>query len=319
MTVDCYIYHHADVLKHLTGSGHPEAPERYTAIIRELKSQGLLTAENERTPAYASQDHIALCHSQAYIDLVERECQQQQDNMPAGSSLSTGDVPICKASFDCARLACGAGLSAIDAILQAKVKTAFCCVRPPGHHARPQTGMGFCLFNNIAIAARYAQKKYGLSRVAIIDWDVHHGNGTQDIFEKDASVLYFSTHQQDLYPGTGAKEEIGVGNIFNCPIHGGLGSRLNVLEAFNQKLTAALEQFKPQLLLISAGFDAHKDDPLGGFDLTEEDFGTLTTLLLDLAKKHCQGRLISMLEGGYNLRALAKSVAMHIKALQNPY
>lgn len=317
MKAKCTIAHHPDMQQHLTGEGHPEAPARYGAIIEELIAQKLLSGENTLTPSLAALEVISLCHTPAYIELVEKECAQAQrrQQLRGEVCLSTGDVCICPRSFESARLATGAAVAAVDTLMKGEAESLFCCVRPPGHHATSDAGMGFCIFNNVAIAARYAQKEYGVGRVAIIDWDVHHGNGTQEIFQSDPSVFYFSTHQEHLYPGTGLKAEKGVGNILNCPIKGGKGARKHVLDAFTQPLADALADFKPQLIFISAGFDAHREDPLGGFDLSEDDFATLTSKVKELAYRHCAGKLISVLEGGYHLKALAKSVAAHVKVL----
>ncbi len=323
------IIHHPECILHLTGQGHPECPERYTAVMHELQKQEYMQeASLSLLAKKASFADILRCHSQSYVNRVKAECEYlKMLNIPqAISMLSTGDVQICSNSYEIALLAAGAGLLAVDTVMQKKSKSAFCAMRPPGHHATTSLGMGFCLFNNIAIAARYAQAIYGIKKVLIVDWDVHHGNGTQDIFYNDPSVFYFSTHQEGIYPGTGKKEEIGAGNIYNCPIHGGKNSRLKVLQVFEDDLTKAMDLFKPELVLISAGFDAHHADPLGGsdahkgfpqggFDLTTEDFATLTQIVQKIAEKHCKGKIVSMLEGGYNLKALAESVCAHTKVL----
>ncbi|MBA3603465.1 MAG: histone deacetylase [Parachlamydiaceae bacterium] len=323
------IIHHPECILHLTGQGHPECPERYIAVINELQNQGYLQEASFNLLAKkASNADILRCHSQIYVNRVKAECEYlRMLNIPeATSMLSTGDVQICSNSFEIALLAAGAGLLAVDKVMQEKSKTAFCAMRPPGHHATTSQGMGFCLFNNIAIAARYAQATYNVKKVLIVDWDVHHGNGTQEIFYNDPSVFYFSTHQEGIYPGTGKKEDIGAGNIYNCPISGGKNSRLEVLKAYEDDLANAMLLFKPELVLISAGFDAHHTDPLGGydahcgtpqagFDLITQDFTTLTEIVQKIAKKHCQGKIVSILEGGYNLKALAESVRAHTKIL----
>ena len=207
----------------------------------------------------------------------------------------------------------------MDAVVDRKAANAFCAVRPPGHHATPDRGMGFCLFNNVAIAARYAQKKYGIARVAIVDWDVHHGNGTQDIFYSDGSVFYFSTHQSPWYPGTGAANETGEGKgkgaTLNCPFPAGSGTK-EILGAFQGKLIPAMRDFKPELVLLSAGFDSRLGDPLGQFTLSDADFADLTTLMLDVAHQYAGGRLVSVLEGGYSLTGLASASAAHVEALR---
>ncbi len=217
-------------------------------------------------------------------------------------SLSTGDTDIGPRSFEAALHAAGTCLNAVDLLMQGKATNAFCIVRPPGHHASANRGMGFCLFNNIAIAARYAQRRYGLERVAIVDWDVHHGNGTQDIFYTDPSVFFFSTHQYPWYPGTGAASETGAGAAegmtLNCPFPAGSG-RDQILGAFRDRFAPRMDAFEPDLILISAGFDSRIGDPLGRFLLTDADFGDLTTLMSEIAHKHAGGRLLSVLEGGY--------------------
>ncbi|MBA3237410.1 MAG: histone deacetylase family protein [Parachlamydiaceae bacterium] len=302
---------------HITGEGHPESPQRYTSVIEELTCNGLMKKENSVLAQEAPLSAILRCHPQTYIDLVKAECRyHQQLKLPPGKGyLSTGDVKICSDSYAIALLAAGAGLIAVDAVMQKKSKTAFCVIRPPGHHATSTQGMGFCLFNNVAIAARYAQAIYKAKKVLIADWDVHHGNGTQEIFFSDPSVFYFSTHQEGIYPGSGKREEIGAGTIHNAPLKGGPGSRISVLKVYEEELFAAMEIFKPDLILLSAGFDAHKDDPIGGMDLITEDFVALTRSIKKIADKYCDGRIVSLLEGGYNLEALRASASAHVKEL----
>jgi acetoin utilization deacetylase AcuC-like enzyme len=232
--------------------------------------------------------------------------------------LSTGDTAVCAKSYEVATQAVGGVLNAVDAVFSGSAKNAFCAVRPPGHHARPAQGMGFCLFNNIAIAARHAQRRHGAQKIAIVDWDVHHGNGTQDIFYEDGSVLFCSTHQSPLYPFTGHADETGEGrgrgSTLNLPFPARTGmSTLGA--AFTDRLLPAIDRFKPDLILISAGFDSRIDDPLGQFRLTDEDFVTLTWLLMESAASHCQNRLVSVLEGGYNIQGLAGAVTAHVGGL----
>ncbi len=257
-------------------------------------------------------DTLRLCHGSAYIDLVEREITEGR------RMLSTGDTHVGRGSLATARAATGAVCAATDAVTTGEVSQAFCVLRPPGHHARPDHGMGFCIFNNIAVAARYAIRRNGLDRVLIADWDVHHGNGTQDIFYSDPDVLFFSTHQSPWYPGTGAASETGAGagsgSTINCPLPAGSG-RAEILGAFRERLLPAAEAFRPDLVMISAGFDSRVGDPLGRFRLQDEDFRELTLLLRDVADQHANGRLVSVLEGGYSLEGLSAGVASHVAAL----
>lgn len=314
-------------LKHLTGPWHPEQPARLQAIDQAIKKSGLSSSFHYLTPRIATEEELALCHSKEYISLVQEETSRlQSKKLPDDGSiwLSTGDAPICSASYEIARLAVGGALTAVDAIMQNIAKRVFVAARPPGHHAHNAMGHGFCIFNNAAIAARYAQKKYGIKNVLIVDWDVHHGDGTQAIFYEDPSVFYFSTHRfgHGYYPGTGSAEEKGkgkgLGTTLNCPfvIENGDSPRHSVLNAFKNILPKAMETFKPEIIIISAGFDAHFKDPLGGCDLTDADFAELTDCIKDLAAKYSQGRIISLLEGGYSLDGLASSTLAHITALR---
>jgi acetoin utilization deacetylase AcuC-like enzyme len=294
--------------EHHTGSGHPERPERFDAALHALDGLDLIRLDAR----VATEDEIALCHSRPYIRLVEREV------MTGFHELSTGDTIISPRSLDAALRATGGALNAVDAVMSGTAKNAFCIVRPPGHHASAIRGMGFCLFDSIAIAARYAQQKHGVDRVLIADWDVHHGNGTQDIFYSDGSVFFFSTHQHPWYPGTGAPNETGEGagqgTTLNCPFPAGSG-RKEILRAFQEKLLAAADSFKPGLVLVSAGFDSRIGDPLGNFMLTDSDFTDLTNVMREIADKHAGGRLVSLLEGGYSLEGLAAGVRAHVAAL----
>jgi acetoin utilization deacetylase AcuC-like enzyme len=226
---------------------------------------------------------------------------------------------VSNRSWEVALRAVGSGFAAVDAVVEQRAKNAFCLVRPPGHHATASEGMGFCILNSIALAARYAQRRHGLSRVLIVDWDVHHGNGTHDIFYEDGSVFFFSTHQWPLYPGTGHSSETGAGagegKTMNFPLPALSGAK-EIFPAFD-KLAVAMESFRPELVLISAGFDSRVDDPLGHFQLTDADFAELTRRMIALAKQHASGRVVSMLEGGYNLQGLASAAAAHVQALLN--
>jgi acetoin utilization deacetylase AcuC-like enzyme len=294
--------------QHDTGPGHPERPERFDAALRAVADLGF----RELAPRRAEEDELALAHDRRYIRTVETEI------MHGLPELSTGDTQVGIRSYEVALHAAGGVLNAVDSVLRGDAGNAFCIVRPPGHHASAARGMGFCIFNNIAIAARYAQRKYQLKRVMIADWDVHHGNGTQDIFYADGSVFFFSTHQHPWYPGTGPAGETGegagAGTTLNCPLPAG-SARDAILGAFEERLVPAAAAFQPELILLSAGFDSRAGDPLGHFLLTDEDFGDLTKLMLELAERHAGGRLVSVLEGGYSLSGLAAGVRAHALAL----
>ena len=294
---------------HETGVGHPESPARYDAVMHALAP--LLPSLKPIKPRAATIDELALVHTLPYIKTAEREIRAGR------TALSTGDTNISEKSYDVALQAAGGVLNAIDAVVTGAAPNAFCCVRPPGHLARAEQGMGFCIFNNIAIAARYAQRHHGLAKVLIVDWDVHHGNGTQDTFYEDGSVFFFSTHQWPWYPGTGPASETGngagKGTTMNRPFAAGSGKE--VLDAYKEDLRRAADSFKPDLLLISAGFDSRLGDPLGDFTLSDDDFASLTTWMLEVAGVHANGRLVSVLEGGYNLNGLASAAAAHVKTL----
>ncbi|MFM8379459.1 MAG: histone deacetylase [Planctomycetia bacterium] len=305
MTSDAYT-------AHLTGDGHPESPDRVRAIVAGLRDAGLLDRTVPIAPRPATDAEILRCHSAAYLRVV------RQDVAEGLHRLSTGDTPLSEKSLETALLAAGGVLAAVDAVMGGRVMNAAAIVRPPGHHATPTKGMGFCLFNNVACAARHAQAVHGVTRVLIADWDVHHGNGTQDIFYSDGGVLFFDTHQSPLYPGTGSRDETGAGPaaglIMNRPFAAGAG-RAEIVGAFRDELVPAADQFRPELVLVSAGFDSRIGDPLGGFRLTDDDFAELTGIVKEIAAKHCGGRLVSTLEGGYALDGLASAVAAHVQAL----
>jgi len=298
--------------QHDTGPGHPESIQRHVAITTALTDAGIVAKTQSISPRAATLDELALCHDRGYIQTAKEDVASGLDD------LSTGDTAICAKSYDVAVHAVGGVLNAVDAVFAGKAKNAFCAVRPPGHHARPAQGMGFCLFNNIAIAARHAQKQHGAQKVVIVDWDVHHGNGTQDIFYEDANVFFASTHQSPLYPFTGHANETGagkgLGTTLNLPFPARTGMS-DIGAAFTDRLLPAIDKFKPDLILISAGFDSRIDDPLGQFRLSDEDFIALTKLLLESAATHCQNRLVSVLEGGYNLKGLASAVTAHVQTL----
>jgi len=299
-------------LEHLTGPGHPEQPARLTAIVDRLQADGLLDRARRIDAQPAADEAILRCHTADYLRIA------QEDVADGARRLSTGDTSISPRSLEIARLAAGGVMAAVDAVVAGQVDNAFAVVRPPGHHATPGRGMGFCLFNNVAIAARHAQAVHGLRRVLVADWDVHHGNGTQDIFYEDGDVLFFDTHQHPLYPGTGAATETGrgagAGLTINCPFPAGSG-RKEIVGAFRERLLPAAERFRPELVLVSAGFDSRIDDPLGGFTLTDDDFAELTGIVRQVAAEHAGGRLVSTLEGGYALAGLASAAASHVRAL----
>jgi acetoin utilization deacetylase AcuC-like enzyme len=299
--------------EHLAGRvGHPERPERYDAVICALEKSGLAQELLPVKPREAIDEELLLCHTPKYLKIARHD-------IDAGlPSLSTGDTDIGRNSWDVASHAVGGVLNAVDTVISGQARNAFCAVRPPGHHASAGRGMGFCLFNNVAIAARYAQRKHGLERVMIVDWDVHHGNGTQDIFYSDPSVFFFSTHQWPLYPGTGRADETGegrgAGTTMNFPFPAGSG-RAQILGVVQNSLMPAAVTFRPELLLISAGFDSRIGDLLGQFTLTDDDFADLTRAVMEMAECHAAGRVVSLLEGGYHLSGLASAATRHVEKL----
>jgi acetoin utilization deacetylase AcuC-like enzyme len=299
-------------LQHNTGPGHPERPERLNAILERLRQQGLASNLVMLTPVAAAPELVATIHSPEYIQRVKRSCRGGL------GYVDTPDAPASTNSYDVALAAAGGVLSAVDAVMTGRVRNAFCAVRPPGHHALKERAMGFCLFNNVAIAARYLQQKHKLARVLIVDWDVHHGNGTQAAFYDDPTVFYFSVHQSPFYPGTGSADERGQGKglgfTLNVPLAAGCGDA-DYKKIFEEKLKPAAAAFKPDFVLVSAGFDAAQGDLLGRMKLTPEGYAELTRIVKGIAVQECHGRLVSTLEGGYNLEALAASVAAHLRIL----
>jgi acetoin utilization deacetylase AcuC-like enzyme len=297
-------------LEHQTGM-HPESTERLRFLHEFLKQQPVAGKFISGTIHPAQPAQLELVHTRAYIDEVRRFAE-------AGGGRIEADTVISPRSYDVAVMAAGAGLSAVDAVLTGESKRALCLVRPPGHHALGDAAMGFCLFNNVALAAAHAVRRHGLNRVLVVDFDVHHGNGTQDIFYESAEVYFLSIHRFPFYPGTGAPNETGsgrgLGTKFNLPVRFGT-SRHDYLEQFQTALRDAAARARPELLLLSAGFDAHRADPVGSLGLETEDFGPITRLLVEVADTHCQGRVVSLLEGGYNIRCLAESVTCHMEAL----
>lgn len=300
------IFSHPDCLLHDTGTRHPENAGRLGAILNTLK-QGDFSKKSEFSTAPLATDHqLLLAHTEEYIRYIQRNVPKE------GYVYLDGDTVISPGSWNAALRAAGAGCAAVDGVMARKFLGAFCAVRPPGHHAASDNAMGFCIFNNISIAALYAIAEYGLKRVAIMDFDVHHGNGTQAIMERNDKVFFISTHQMPLWPGTGSSEEKGIGNIMNIPLLPGTdGKKYRAL--FQSLVIPALEYFKPELVLVSAGFDAHREDPLAHIRLSEEDYGWIGAQLRTVAEKYCQGRVVSFLEGGYNHAALAGSVEAYVK------
>ncbi|MCE3222408.1 MAG: putative Deacetylase, histone deacetylase family [Nitrospira sp.] len=299
-------------LEHDMGAGHPESPNRLRAIMQRLAQSGTAAKLTRIQPREAEDEWVTLVHQPGYVALL------RQQAPPHGRISLDADTSMSPGSLTAAYLAAGGALAGVDAIMAGQVQHAFCAVRPPGHHAEADRAMGFCLFNNVAIAARYVQKRYGLQRVLIVDWDVHHGNGTQHSFDRDSSVLFFSTHQYPHYPGTGRATERGSGAAegltINVPMEAGEGDD-GYRAVFQRVLVPAADAFQPDFVIVSAGFDAHRDDPLASMGLTEEGYADLTAIVAGIATRHCRGRLLSSLEGGYNLTALAASVERHIQSL----
>ncbi len=299
-------------LGHEMGRSHPESPERLLAICTQLQSSGTWSRLHQLTPRRAERRWIELIHDASYVDSLERR------SPATGYASLDPDTSMSPGTLDAAFLATGGALAAVDAIMSGDIDQAFCAVRPPGHHAEADRAMGFCFFNTVAIAARYVQQRYGVRRVLIVDWDVHHGNGTQHAFYDDASVLFFSTHQFPFYPGTGGAMEIGEGQgkglTINVPFAGGQGDD-EYRDVFEKVLVPAADTFQPEFVLISAGFDAHRDDPLASMDLTEQGYAELTSIVASIAKNYSRGRILACLEGGYHLQALAGSVDRHLLAL----
>lgn len=301
-------------LRHDSGPRHPENPVRLKAIINHLNAVGLPQLLELIEPVPAPLTYVQKVHSLEYIRRVEQSCQQGL------TLLDSPDTGISPASYEIALLSVGGVLTAIDRVMEGTVSQAFCAIRPPGHHAERSRAMGFCIFNNVAIAACYLQEKYSIERVLIIDWDAHHGNGTQKAFWDDPTIFYFSIHQYPHYPGTGSRLERGIGagesHTLNIPLPAGCGDK-EYIEAFLEVLWPVAMAFSPQFILISAGFDAHRDDPLSGLMVTEDGYEEITRIAVEIALKKCQGKIVSVLEGGYNLIALCHSVERHIFALQS--
>lgn len=306
------LYTHPASLAHDPGPGHPESPARMRAILTMLEREerkGALVGVERREPPRATREQLARAHSARYIEaIIEAEPESGYRRLDPDTAMSPG-------SIEAALRAAGAPCAAVDALVAREARAAFCALRPPGHHAEPERAMGFCLFNNVAIGALQALETHRIARISIFDFDVHHGNGTQAIFAAEPRVQYLSTHQWPLYPGTGARDEVGVGNIVNRPLPAGTDSQAwrKVVES---DILPAIDGFAPELIMVSAGFDAHRADPLAMLALVEDDYHWVTRELVALARRHAEGRVVSVLEGGYDLNALANSCLAHLNALR---
>jgi acetoin utilization deacetylase AcuC-like enzyme len=307
MTEPLILFTHPACLDHDPGTGHPERPHRLRAVLRALEGSDFAGIRKREAPL-AEIDQIARVHDADFVRLI-------LDSVPTEGRVQVDpDTALSPGSGQAALRAAGGACAAVDAVMGGEAKRAFIAVRPPGHHAETARAMGFCLFNNVAIAARHAQAARGAKKVAVVDFDVHHGNGTQEIFERDPSLFFASSHQWPCYPGTGAPDERGVGNVVNVGLAPGSGS-VAFRQAWERQILPAVDDFAPDLLVISAGFDAHADDPLAQLELTEDDYAWVTEKLMAIADRHAKGRVVSALEGGYDLRALAASAAAHVRAM----
>ena len=299
-------------MSHHTGAGHPECAERLSVTMEHLSALPLYDELKHYEPLPVEQELIEANHSSAYLTRARQTC--------AGGStfLDSLDVTVSEESYDVALKAAGATLALAEGVINEEISNGFALVRPPGHHAEHDQAMGFCILNNVAILARYLKAVHGLDKVLVLDWDVHHGNGTQHTFEEDPSVLFASTHQYPFYPGTGAWSETGIGKgrgaTLNCPMRAGSDDK-DYEAAFMEKILPAIDQFKPEFIIISAGFDAHRDDPLGEINLSTGFYGWMTDRIMEMADKHAGGRIVSVLEGGYNLTMLPLCIEEHLNAL----
>ncbi len=299
---------------HKTGAGHPERPERLVAIGNALSNAGLVECCRPIAARPATAEELLAVHSREYLDRLAESCAS------GATQIDSADSAICPASYGIARYAAGGVLAAVDAVMAGELHNAFCAVRPPGHHCERDLSMGFCLLGNVAIAAQHLRDRHGLERIAVVDWDVHHGNGTQHVFESTSAVFFCSLHGHPayVYPGTGYPEERGTGEgagaTLNLPFYPGAADG-DYRRAFDESVLPALDDYKPQFVLISAGFDAHRRDPLAPIDLDTASFGWMTRALTDVAGRHAGGRLVSVLEGGYDLEALGESTALHVQGL----
>jgi len=305
------VYSHSDCLSKDNGLNHPERKERLETILSSIKEIDEPLIEIKEAPL-ADFDDINLVHPQYFLDDLFSMIPDL--GLVGVEKEPYADTLLCVNSKDAILRSCGAGIAAANDLIDGTNKRLFCAVRPPGHHAETTRANGFCFVNNVAVTARYLQTRFNLKKVAIIDFDVHHGNGTQEIFYSDDSVFYGSIHEHPLFPGTGLENETGVGNIFNAPISAGTNSE-DFLEIFSNKILKNVDKFKPEIILISAGFDAHKRDPLASINLESEDYYSLTKSIVEIANRHCNGRVISFLEGGYDLLALSECIKAHLKGL----
>ncbi|RJP25296.1 MAG: histone deacetylase [Deltaproteobacteria bacterium] len=306
--------YHPDYLLHTPPFEHPESPERLLAIIERLRTAGLLDRLIPLTPDYAAEEDVLAVHGREYLEKLESACRR------GDLTLDAEDTYLNRHSYDVALLSAGGAVAGSKAVAEGAADRAFCAIRPPGHHAGREAGMGFCLMNNVAVAAKYLQARHGVGKVFIVDWDVHHGNGTQSVFLEDPSVFFFSVHEHPtfLYPGTGRRWEIGKGKgegtTLNAPMAPGAGDDEYRL-TFEEMLTPAVERFRPEIILVSAGFDAHRDDPLADIQLSDEGFRFLTRRVAELSDAYCGGRLVAVLEGGYEIGSLTSCIEIHIREL----
>jgi acetoin utilization deacetylase AcuC-like enzyme len=307
------VYSHSACLSKENGEGHPERKERLESILDSIQRIDDISIDLKEAPKAQNKD-INLVHPQSYLEEIFEMIPSQ--GLVGVEKEPYADTLLCPDSKEAILRACGSGISASKDLMDGSSKRVFCAVRPPGHHAETNRVNGFCFLNNAAVAARYLQSNYDIKKIAIIDFDVHHGNGTQEIFYNDNSVLYGSIHQHPLFPGTGLESEIGAGNIFNAPIEAGTSSE-EFLRVFNEKILVNVERFEPEVIIISAGFDAHKRDPLATINLNSEDYFTMTQDIVGIANRHSKGRVISFLEGGYDLQALSESIQSHFKGLSS--
>jgi len=305
------VYSHSACLSKENGEGHPERKERLESILDSIQRIDDISIDLKEAPKAQNKD-INLVHPQSYLEEIFEMIPSQ--GLVGVEKEPYADTLLCPDSKEAILRACGSGISASKDLMDGSSKRVFCAVRPPGHHAETSRVNGFCFLNNAAVAARYLQSNYDIKKIAIIDFDVHHGNGTQEIFYNDNSVLYGSIHQHPLFPGTGLESEIGAGNIFNAPIEAGTSSE-EFLRVSNEKILVNVEHFEPEVIIISAGFDAHKRDPLATINLNSEDYFTMTQDIVGIANRHSKGRVISFLEGGYDLQALSESIQSHFKGL----